>query len=274
MCKSFSCIITKDKKVYWKLGMDNHHNLVEEFKLTDNTSDENKMKIARIEITPKNNNYLYPDEWNLQVDERIRPIWFSPAHEDECFKSHKIWLQELNKHLNKKPIIHPFKDVETPNRITKKHIKLIKKWDSVGYSVGDSVGYSVGDSVWDSVGYSVVDSVGDSVWDSVGYSVWDSVGYSVGYSVVDSVGYSVGDSVGYSVGDSVRDSVYGYIGSFFNLDNWKNIEHKKGEHPFKSVADLWEMGLVPSFDGNIWRLHGGKKGEVLFEITKEDLMEQ
>jgi hypothetical protein len=31
------------------------------------------------------------------------------------------------------------------------------------------------------------------------------------------------------------------------------------------------MGLVPSFDDNIWRLHGGEKAEVFYEISKEDL---
>jgi len=31
------------------------------------------------------------------------------------------------------------------------------------------------------------------------------------------------------------------------------------------------MGLVASFDGNLWRLHGGKKAEVLWEGTKDDL---
>jgi len=27
------------------------------------------------------------------------------------------------------------------------------------------------------------------------------------------------------------------------------------------------MGLIPSFDGKKWRLHGGKKAEILWEGT-------
>lgn len=37
MCKAFSCIATRNKKVYWKLGIDGHNELVEKFKLDDKT---------------------------------------------------------------------------------------------------------------------------------------------------------------------------------------------------------------------------------------------
>ena len=35
MCKAFSCIATRNKKVYWKLGIDGHNELVSKFKLND-----------------------------------------------------------------------------------------------------------------------------------------------------------------------------------------------------------------------------------------------
>ena len=62
-------------------------------------------------------------------------------------------------------------------------------------------------------------------------------------------------SVGDSVRDSVGDSVYGYISYFFVLDEWKYTDAKGGVNPFESVIDLWNMGIVPSFDGKTWRLH-------------------
>jgi len=43
------------------------------------------------------------------------------------------------------------------------------------------------------------------------------------------------------------------------------VDHKPGEYPFQPVVDLWGQGLVPSFDGKTWRLHGGKKAKVLWE---------
>ena len=133
-----------------------------------------------------------------------------------------------------------------------KALKLLKEWDSMGSSVwasvGDSVWYSMRDSVWDSVWNPVEDSVGDSVWDSVWASVRDSVRYSV------------------------SDFIHAYISSLFpNIKKWQGIDHKEGVNPFQSGIDLWHMGLVPSFDGKVWRLHKGKNAEIVLEITEEDL---
>jgi len=75
------------------------------------------------------------------------------------------------------------------------------------------------------------------------------------------------DSVGASVRDSVWASVRAYVSSFFALETWKYIKHKKGENPFQPGIDLWMRGIVPSFDGKTWRLHGGKDGKVLKEIV-------
>jgi len=77
----------------------------------------------------------------------------------------------------------------------------------------------------------------------------------------------VGESIGESVCDSIWDSIYSYISSFFELDNWDGIEHEQGVNPFQCCIDLWESGLVPSFDGSTWKLHG-HKGKVLFEMDR------
>ena len=140
--------------------------------------------------------------------------------------------------------IHPFA-LKPPN-INQKHLDSLEKWDSVGNSVRNSV----------------IDSVWDSVWDSVADSVWASVWASVRASV----GASVGDSVWDSVGTSVVDSVAAYIGSLFpRIKNWKYInDDKHGKYPFQPAVNLWKEGFVPSFDGKIWRLHGGAQGEILW----------
>ena len=225
MCKAFSCIINKNKRVVWKLNKQNHHELVEMAKWKDNTDDPSRMNFARVEITPKNKDYLNPDKWIFKIDERIVPEWFSPAHKDACWSAFKLYEKQFYKVVQKgKVIVHPFKDIKIVRKVTIKQKLTLKRWDSVR----------------DSVRYSVKDSVGDSVGDSVKDSVWDSV--------------------------------KGYIGSFFKLEKWQHLKHKKGEYPFQSVVDLWNQGLVPSFDGENWRLHSGKKAKVVFEISKEDLL--
>lgn len=137
-----------------------------------------------------------------------------------------------------------------------KALKLLKEW------------VSVRNSVWYSVRYSIRGSVGGSVW----ASVRDSVGGSVWASVWDSVWASVRDSVRTSVWASVWDCFYAYISSFFpNIKKWRGIDHKEGVNPFQSGIDLWHMGLVPSFDGKVWRLHKGINAEIVLEITEEEL---
>jgi hypothetical protein len=63
-------------------------------------------------------------------------------------------------------------------------------------------------------------------------------------------------SVGASVCDSVWDSVGAYTSSFFD---------KKYDHDFTPCVNLWEAGLVPSFDGTTWRLLSGKKVDEVYE---------
>ena len=95
-------------------------------------------------------------------------------------------------------------------------------------------------------------------WASVWDSVWDSVRASVGDSVWDSVGDSVRASVGASVG--------AYIGSLFpKIENWEYISHEPGTYPFESAVALWRMGLVPSFDSKVWRLHAGPDGKEVWK---------
>jgi hypothetical protein len=74
-----------------------------------------------------------------------------------------------------------------------------------------------------------------------------------------SVWASVRDSVRASVGASVWDSVRAYTSSFFDI---------KYNLDFSPCIKLWEQGLVPSFDGTTWRLHSGKKAEIVYEWTK------
>ena len=145
-----------------------------------------------------------------------------------------------------KPTVNPLLVKRKHPEPNAEEISLLKRWASVWASVWDSVWASVCDSVW------------ASVWDSVWYSVWYSVGASVWYSV--------GDSVRYSVGYSVGASIWAYTTSFFSLDEWQLNRKIVRENPFQPAIDLWEAGLVPSFDGEIWRLHAGKDAQIVYEM--------
>ena len=203
MCQAFSGLLDRERGVLWKMGVDSHSELVDEFKLRDNTDRKDGMTFARFEITPVNKDYLYPDKWTFTLDERIKPTWWNEGCEMLCWEAHKEWERELDKVLVRKPMVHPLTGRTPPERITKKHLSILKQWDSV--------------------------------W----ASVWDSVRV--------------------------------YTSSFFTLprSEWKytgNIECDT-DNPFQPCIDLWELGLVPSFDGKTWRLHGGKDARILWEGT-------
>jgi hypothetical protein len=242
MCNAFSCIVLKSRKVIWKLGMDSHDDLLNSAGIVDDTKDPAKITFCRIEISPENKDYLNPDtKYKFKIDTDIVPVWWDERYEKAAWLAFQKWKKQLDKILVRKPIVRPF-SVEPPTEITDEHIRLLKEWASVRASVWASV--------WDSVG----DSVGASVWASVRASVRASVGDSVWASVWDSAWASVRDSVRASVKDSVR----AYTGTFFVLPRTE-------EYPFQCLADLWEQGLVPSFDGKKWRLHGGKNAKILWE---------
>jgi len=134
-----------------------------------------------------------------------------------------------------------------PPKITDEHIDLLKQWVSVRASVVASVRASA----WDSVVASARDSVRASIW----ASAWASARDSVIASIEDSVDEDLGQGM-ISVWYSLWAVAWAYIGSMFpNIEKWKYVDHKPGEYPFQSAVDLWKQGLVPSFNGSIWRLH-------------------
>ena len=72
---------------------------------------------------------------------------------------------------------------------------------------------------------------------------------------------TVWDTVGDTVGATVWDTVGAYAGSLFVpvVKQWKI------RYPFRDAVDLWYDGLVPSFDGKTWRLHGNQNANILYE---------
>jgi len=136
-----------------------------------------------------------------------------------------------------KPIVYPFR--RNRKRVIQKDIELLKKCASSQ------------DSTWDPIWYSIENSVGKSVWNFVTtwvrISLWDSFGDS----------FSSGDSAEDLVWGLIKDSIGDYTLSFFEFQGKKN--------PCQSCADLWERGLLTSCNGEMWRLHGGKRGEILWK---------
>jgi len=183
----------------------------------------------------------------------------------------KIKSKSIVPELIIKKIINPLFDYQKED-VTSHEKILLNKWayilDSVRFSVKDSVWAYIGEAVWDFVRVFVKGFVGDSIGDfvraSIMASVWASVWDFVRPSVWDAVWNVNRPSLWAFVVDSVVDFVGAYASSFFKISEWDLENKTQKENPFLPAVELWEAGLVPSFDGRTWRLHG-HKGKILYE---------
>lgn len=161
---------------------------------------------------------------------------------EEDYNKVLVWCKNIDfktivPELIIKPIVNPF-DIEH-DTITDIDIQRLKELVGVGVGVRASVRDSVGVSVGDSVRVSMWASIGDSVW-----AIFKA---------------------------NARVSISAYLSSFFNLDGkWKGFENVKG-NPFQPCIDLWESGLVPSCDGDMWRLHS--KNGIVYEMKESEVIE-
>ena len=258
MCKFFSLLSNGNGKTYYlnakdrkevrgpDLYPDSHSSIVEFYK--------RKGKLAlKPDTEDKLNKYEYnPITGKFRIDQ-INTRDDSKSVERQC---RKLDFKTIIPELVIKPIFHPFSD-RNRKRVTGNDIQRLREW------------VSLRDSMWDSLMCSVWESVRSSVRESLRETLREDVRDSVRNPLRE----SLSESAGKYVGGSVRDSVHAYISSFFILEEWKHVEHEKGINPFQPGIELWESGLVPSFDGKTWRLHGGS-GNVVFEISKEELMKQ
>ena len=199
-----------------------------------NLNDENKL-----------NKYAYNPLTKKFTIEQINTI--------DDWERAEIWVKELDfskivEPLIIKPIIHPFKI--KAEKVTEEEIKLLQNWASVGIIIREGI--------WDSVWYSVWDNVRNIVGHSIGDSIWASIGNSIRHLIWGSVRQSIKDTIWFNVSDSI----WGYFSSFFKLSY---------HYSYKSCIRLWEKGFVPSFDGEVWRLHAGEKARVVFKISEKKL---
>ena len=94
MCNYFSCLIDKNGKTYWKIGINSHGDLEKYFKITDNEDRSEFLEFAKIEVDPKTKKVI--------VDEPI-PSWFNEGYNqfcldsfNECEKTMKDYVFEKN----------------------------------------------------------------------------------------------------------------------------------------------------------------------------------
>jgi len=171
--------------------------------------------------------------------------------------------------------MNPF-EIECP-KITDEHITLLNRWKSVRKSIWWSVHHStrysrypvqgtILDWIWETLESPIIKTKTGAwawTWDKSNYAppefclrpiwkpLWESILIPIQMSIQSTDRMSKALVYG-----SVSDFVQAYTGSFFpNIKEWRYVKHEPDEYPFQPAVDLWKQGLVPSFDGKIWRLH-------------------
>jgi hypothetical protein len=233
MCKDFSCLVTQSRQAIWKRGLSSHDSIYSAF--VDTVPElQSDRRYVKIEITPKNGDYLHPEKpWNFVVDEEEIPSWFTDEHKLAAKRAHRVWKKEVYDLINLDEARDPINPLAKLHKPTKRDIEALKQWATVGATVRATVW----DTVWATVRDTVGATVWDTVWDTVRATVWDTVGATV------------------------WDTAWAYIGSLFYV--WGD------SYQFQSAIDLWKRGFVPSFDGTTWRLHSGPKAKIVYEWTPE-----
>ncbi len=176
----------------------------------------------------------------------------------------KLEKLEIIKLLNKKDYgfniiqaVYPIQPFSIAVVVNDNHIDLLKQWIRVCNKIKQRVSVSATDSILgsdtditDDLGGAVCNSLIDMTGDPAYVSAWHLIHLGT-----------------IPVKKSVWDLIGAYYSSMFpTIKKWKYIDHKEGKNPFQPAIDLWNEGLVPSFDGETWRLHGGKNAEILHQI--------
>lgn len=273
--KAFSCLVSQPGKVYWRAGIDSCDELIKRFKL-----DDGKTSYAKVEIVPDNTKeytYLFPDKpWKLIIDEKTAPAWWTQENKDAAWKAFEEW-KKIVFQFNYTATLNPFNiALSRQHEPTTGDIANLKEWALVWKSVKASKS-----SIGVSAATTVRDYVGPCVWNNVSASIEaafralhvECPGAVVCQGVEAHLGASLTPSVRDAIGDSVGDGMSAFVaGYFINIKKWKYYEGGMEGYPYRSGAELWAHGLIPSFDGKVWRLSSGEDAVVVLEISDEKLM--
>jgi hypothetical protein len=172
----------------------------------------------------------------------------------------KKWCEELDwkkiyPRLIIKDVVNPFKvEKRTPNE---DDISNLKKWAKTRESllnplVDKNVVYDANEKAIDhyinsSNKFHLVGNINTDEWFTVTSAITSNFSHKEWSELS-------------SIFDSFEDSLYDYTNVyatyFFDF---------KFNYDYSSFHNLWNKGLVPSYDGTKWRLHSGEKAEIVWE---------
>ena len=137
-----------------------------------------------------------------------------------------------------KPVINPFTNGQFEGQVTPEILELLHGWESVIDTIDDSLSDIAYETIISTVHETMNDQILSIIWDKIKAET-DESDFCYCY-------------------ESVFEAVLGYLSSFFVFKKWTNSEENSNINPYQPCISLWEMGIVPVFNGRQWSLHGSK----------------
>ena len=260
MCKFFSFLMDENEKMYYlnhevrhdimdkKLNLypDSHSSIAEYYKI-------NEDKCNKYEFNPITG--------SLVLDKKNIPgTKCAVIPKDELL----FMVDQAVPELIIKPAINPFADCVFDGKVTDNILQLLKSWKDINSMICEIDERPESENkVADAVYCSVRDSVDGRMFAFIEGFVRLPIWNEIRTLIRNFLNLSIYDDDWNQVNNSLWDIMYVYISSFFNLPKWvtgngKSVSEGNNNNPFQAGIDLWEMGLIPCYDGKKWYLYSGK----------------
>lgn len=137
-----------------------------------------------------------------------------------------------------KPVINPFTNGQFKGQVTPEALGFLHEWKAIIGNIDNMLYDTVYETIMFTVRGVIHDQLMSSIWDVI-RSQTEENDFCYCY-------------------ESAFETVIGYLSSFFVFQKWNNFKEGSDVNPYLPCIHLWEMGLVPVFNGRQWNLHSNK----------------
>ena len=233
---AFSCVINKEKKAYWKIGLDSHDELDEWFKI-----DSTQKNFVRIELMPVLG-FLKPEGKWILIFISQAPSWWNDEYLHIVYCSLEEWKKQIYT-FDLKPIVNFNFPKYNGDTLTEKDLNYFKEWTQI-YKDASS---GVFTKLKTSAGITIPTVINKILWSSFEPIIHNII-WNKNTKMVKQQEWAF-----------ARSFLLAYMGFLF--------ENDKNDYSFYPAVYLWDKGLLPIKKDNKWLLYDGHTSEIIYTIN-------
>lgn len=253
----FSCVISEDGEVSWKMNMTNFEKLAKEL--------PEGSRYVRVEVLPQSEDaypYLNPDcEWKMFLLEDSIPEWFTADHAQKVNDAFEEWKEQAYSKIDLDALFHLAdpRDAEVKEPSEDDIASMLEWIDTYNY-----VSAYPRTATLDTIVNAVGSSLGHDAWNYVNDTLWDDLMEQANVNGV------VQEVTGMrAAGEKQESMLGGLVGSVFpGIEKWNYYVGTKEGYPYQADIDLLANGYIVSFGGGVWRLHSAVDGTIVYELEE------